>query len=215
MKISLLIIGLIVLACSSKPYVINTPIEPISGEKTRIYLLNHGWHTGIVIPAADIHQNLTELQDRYGAAAYIEFGWGDEEFYQAKEITIGLTLKAIFWPTSAVVHTAAKNDSFYIYFPAGDILAIDLNRDGYTSLLQYISNSFYKDEQDKIIELNPGIYGNSQFYKGVGIYYLFNTCNRWTAKALKSGGLDLKPIFNLTAEHTMKSARKYANNQQR
>jgi uncharacterized protein (TIGR02117 family) len=214
MKIFTLIISLIVLACSSKPYVIKTPIESISGEETKIYLLNHGWHTGIVIPADDIQQKLPELKDRYGTAAYIEFGWGDEEYYQAKEITSGLTLKALFWPTSAVVHTAAKNDSFYTYFPAGNILAIDLNRNGYASILQYISNSFYKDKQDKIIELNPGIYGNSQFYKGIGVYYLINTCNRWTAKALKSGGMDLKPIFNLTANRTMKSARKYANSQQ-
>ena len=214
MKIFTLIISLIVLACSSKPYIIKTPIEPISGEETKIYLLNHGWHSGIVIPADDIQQKLPELKDRYGTAAYIEFGWGDEEYYQAKEITSGLTLKALFWPTNAVVHTAAKNDSFYTYFPDSNILAIDLNSNSYASILQYIANSFYKDEQDKIIELNPGIYGNSQFYKGVGVYYLINTCNRWTAKALKSGGMDLKPIFNLTANRTMKSARKYANSQQ-
>ena len=212
MKTFLLIIScLIIFACSSKPYVVNRHIEQTLSKETEIFILNHGWHTGVVVPAADIYQKIPELKDRFHSSSYIEFGWGDEDFYQAKEVTTSLTLKAIFWPTSSVVHTAAKNDSFYMYFPANDILTIKLDGDKYSSLVQFISNSFYKDENDEIIELKSGLYGDSQFYKGIGIYYLLNTCNKWTAKALKSAGLDLTPIFKLTAGSIMKSARKYSN----
>jgi uncharacterized protein (TIGR02117 family) len=207
----LIISGLIISACSSKPYVVNPPMEQTIGDETEIFILNHGWHTGVVVPAADMHQKIPELKDRYHSAAYLEFGWGDEDFYQAKEVTTSLTLKALFWPTSSVIHTAAKNDSFYMYFPTNKILTIKLDGNRYSSLLQFISESFYKDENDDIIELKSGIYGDSQFYKGVGTYYLFNTCNKWTAKALKSAGLDLIPIFYLTAGSIMNSARKYSN----
>jgi len=51
----------------------------------------------------------------------------------------------------------------------------------------------------KVKELKNGIYGNSQFYKGVGDYYLMNTCNKWTAKGLRSTGMDISTKFTLTA----------------
>ena len=54
-----------------------------------------------------------------------------------------------------------------------------------------------------MLALKNGIYGNSQFYKGVGDYYLMNTCNKWTAKGLKSIGMDISPIFKLTADSIM------------
>jgi uncharacterized protein (TIGR02117 family) len=202
-------------ACSSRPYVVNPPFNANTAEETVIYLLNHGWHTGLVVPAIDIQQLVPRLKERFNSASYIEFGWGDQDFYQADEITTGLTLKAVFWPTGSVVHAAAKRDSFYLYFPANDIISIKLDGKGYASLLQFISGSFHKDAHEEITELGPGIYGNSRFYKGTGRYYLFNTCNRWTAKALKSGGLDVIPIFNLTASRIMKSARKYSHNRNR
>ena len=212
MKTFWLIISCLILsACSLKPYVVNPAIEQTIAGEIEIFIVSHGWHTGVVIPAADIQQKIPKLKDRFRSSAYIEFGWGDKDFYQAKEITTSLTLRAIFWPTSTVVHTAAKNDYFYTYFPTNNILAIKLDSNRYSSLLQFISNSFYKDENDEIIELKSGIYGDSQFYKGVGDYYLLNTCNKWTAKALKSAGLDLIPIFNLTAGSIMDSARKYSN----
>ncbi|MGF1760774.1 DUF2459 domain-containing protein, partial [Photobacterium sagamiensis] len=43
-----------------------------------------------------------------------------------------------------------------------------------------------------------------QFYKGVGDYHLMNTCNQWTAKGLKSTGMDISPTFKLTAGSVMK-----------
>ena len=53
------------------------------------------------------------------------------------------------------------------------------------------------------MELQKGIYGDSQFYSGVGDFYLMNTCNRWTAKGLKSIGMDISPTLKLTAGSVM------------
>ena len=54
-----------------------------------------------------------------------------------------------------------------------------------------------------MIALGAGIYGDSQFYRGAGEYYLTNTCNKWTAKALQSAGMDISPGFKLTADSVM------------
>jgi hypothetical protein len=66
------------------------------GSSKEIYVVSHGWHTGFVVPASTIESRLPQLRDRFANAPYIEFGWGDKGFYQAKEITSGLTLQAIF-----------------------------------------------------------------------------------------------------------------------
>ena len=49
--------------------------------ENEVYVVNHGWHTGFVLPASDIQQVIPELKNRFGNAPYIEFGWGDNEFY--------------------------------------------------------------------------------------------------------------------------------------
>ncbi len=86
------------------------------------------------------------------------------------------------------------------YFPGSEIESLCLSDDNLSALVRFISNSFYKDSNGDIQALKKGIYGDSQFYKGVGNYYLMNTCNKWTAKGLKSAGLDILPTFKLTAD---------------
>lgn len=201
-EIFLIIILYLLSACSSKPYVVKSVEDrKVVGEK--IYVVSHGWHTGLVVPAKRIQDYLPKLKQRFGDATYLEFGWGDKDFYQAKEITIGLTLRAIFWPTESVVHAVSVPNDISGYFRNSQIEAICLGGSEYNSLINFISNSFYKKDEGEILELRHGIYGDSQFYKGVGDFYLMNTCNKWTAKGLKSAGLDISPIFKLTAGSIM------------
>jgi len=207
--ISLTVLLSVLSACSSKPYVVD-PME--SGEITaskEIYIVSHGWHTGFVVPTADIETRLPKLKDRFGDIPNIEFGWGDKKFYQAKEVTTGLTLQAVFWPTDSVVHVVAVPANVEEYFPHSTVEKICLNTAEYFSLITFISNSFEKNPQGEIMPLKNGIYGNSQFYAGEGDYYLFNTCNKWTAKGLKSAGVDISPLFKLTASSVMNYIQKH------
>lgn len=200
--IFLIIILFLLSACSSKPNVVkHVENREEAGEK--IYVVNHGWHTGFVVPSEKIQDYLPKLRAKFEDAPYIEFGWGDKGFYQAKEITTGLTLRAIFWPTESVIHAVAVPKNIRGYFQNSQIETICLSSSEYNSLINFISNSFYKNEDSEILELRNGIYGDSQFYKGVGDYYLMNTCNKWTAKGLKSAGLDISPTFKLTAGSVM------------
>jgi uncharacterized protein (TIGR02117 family) len=191
---------ILITGCSSKPHIVNHTEEDSAFGNNDIYIVSHGWHTGFVIPSSDIYPVIPELRKRFFGSLYIEFGWGDKGFYQAKEITSGLTLRAIFWPTESVIHSVAVPTSVYKYFPDSMIKEINLSDRGLQSLVKFISNSFHRNEEGKVIELKNGIYGNSQFYKGVGDYYLMNTCNKWTAKGLKSAGMDISTTFKLTAD---------------
>jgi len=171
--------------------------------RNEIYVVNHGWHTGFVVPRSGIQQAIPELKQRFGNAPYIEFGWGDDEFYQAEEITSGVTLKAIFLPSDAVVHAVAVTRKADKYFKHSEVEKFCLEDYEFNSLIEFISNSFYRDESGNILKLNHGIYGDSQFYKAKGDFHIFNTCNKWTAKGLESAGMNISTTFKLTAGSIM------------
>ena len=142
MKILVLLLSLLLSsACSTKPYIVKeTDGNSASGDK-KIYVLNHGWHTSLVIPAKDIMGDLPELKNRFGNTPYIEFGWGDRGFYQAEKITTDITLRALFWPSAAVIHAVAVPSSPYDYFPNSEVLEVCLTNQGYTSLQKFVTNS--------------------------------------------------------------------------
>ena len=171
--------------------------------RNEVYVVNHGWHTGFVVPASAIHKAIPELKQRFENAPYIEFGWGDNEFYQAEEITSGVTLKAIFLPTDSVVHAVAVTRKADKYFKHSEVEKFCLEDPEFKSLIKFISSSFYRDESGNILKLNHGIYGDSQFYKAKGDFHIFNTCNKWTAKGLESAGMNISTTFKLTAGSIM------------
>ena len=188
--------------CSSKPIIIDHT-DRYFPESKDISIVNHGRHTGFVIPANKIQSSVPELSRRFQGVPYLEFGWGDKELYQSKENTSSLAFQAIFWPTESVVHVVALTEIPEIYFPDSEVVTLCISNRQYALLVDFISNSFRKDKMGKIIKLKNGIYGNSQFYQGEEEYYLFNTCNKWTAKGLKSAGFNIKPAFKLTAGSIM------------
>lgn len=206
-------------ACSSKPYVINYQhSNNPHGEKSNlvraslkrsyvVYLVSNGWHSGFVVPAKELQSKIPALVERFGETPYLEIGWGDKGFYQAKEITTGITLKAIFWPSGSVVHVVAVPDDIESFFSGSDIEKLCLDEQGYQSLIQFISHSFARNKQEEVVSLKQGIYGDSQFYEGEGDYYMMNTCNSWTAKGLKSAGLDIFVTFKLTADSVMSTVK--------
>ena len=203
MKNFILLIIIILGGCSAKPYIVSYAEEFEGSGQNEVYVVSHGWHTGFVIPAPEIQRVIPELERRFGNTPYIEFGWGDKGFYQAKETTLGLTLRAIFWPTESVVHSVAVPQKVEEYFSNSEVTKLCLSDGELSALIGFISSSFYRDKSGNLLELQKGIYGDSKFYSGVGDFYLMNTCNRWTAKGLKSIGMDISPKLKLTAGSVM------------
>lgn len=189
--------------CSSLPHAVKLAEDaPRTGSK-EIFVVSHGWHTGLVLPAKDIQVRLPALKKRFGDAPFIEFGWGDKGFYQSNEITTGLTFRAMFWSAGSVIHAVAVPREVADFFSGSEVKILCLSDAAAASLINFIADSFSKNSHDEIIELKNGIYGDSQFYEGAGDYHLLNTCNKWTAKGLRSAGFEISPTFKLTAGSVM------------
>lgn len=199
----LILASFLLSACSSKSDAIKPVAEMEAERGEKVYVVSHGWHTGLVVSARPIQDQLYPLRVRFGDTPYIEFGWGDRAFYQAEEATAGLALKAILWPTESVIHAVAVPEKVRDYFPGSKVISLCLRAADYASLIRYISNSFLKNEDGELLPLQGGIYGNSQFYAAVGLFSLVNTCNSWTARGLQSAGLDISPAFAFTAGSVM------------
>ena len=69
--------------------------------------------------------------------------------------------------------------------------------------------SFTRDEAGNAIPHGLGLYGNSRFYLSSETYHIFNTCNVWTARVLKSAGLPTVPACAIKVENLMAQARKF------
>lgn len=158
--------------CATYPQAIKPmPEKPSSGPE--IYLVNHGWHTGIILAANDVNKILPQLKVRFPQREqWYEIGWGDKGFYQSQEITTRLTLQAMFWSSGAVMHVVAFSGAPESYFSASAMTALSLTPGQNNSLLRYIGRSFARNERGELIPLKKGIYGDSQFYAANGRYGL-------------------------------------------
>ena len=200
---------LLVSGCSFEPHAIKHAAESSPVRDRSVYVANHGWHTGLIISSESVNVSLPFLIKRFGSVPYYEFGWGDEGFYQAKEITSFLKISAIFWPTDAVMHVVAVSLQPDKYFSGSEVIELKLSHSELESLQVFISNSFKYTDAGRAIKLEKGIYGDSQFYRATGKYHMFNTCNKWTANGLKSAGMDIVAGFKLTADSVMSYVKQY------
>jgi uncharacterized protein (TIGR02117 family) len=159
--------------------------------QTAIQLVNHGWHTGIVVRAADLVAVLPTLAGDFGAARYLEVGWGDQDYYQAEGGTTLLALRAMFTRTPSVLHLVAFDAPAARHFPASEVMEVPLQQKGYRELLDYLAASFARSGDGSPLRLGPALYGRGWFYRAVGEFHAFNTCNTWVAKALRQAGLPI------------------------
>ena len=173
------------------------PPSPV-GAKT-IYVLSHGWHTGVAVKRADVPEALWPEQLDFAGMTYLEFGWGDENFYRAREVTFAMTLKAALTPTDAVLHVAGFDQPVLQYFPRSGVVELRVSGQGLRGLLQYISDTVDRDDGKRAVALGPGLYANTRFYKATGTYSLFNNCNHWIARALSMTGAPVRPRDATTA----------------
>ncbi|UCB55987.1 MAG: DUF2459 domain-containing protein [Thiotrichales bacterium] len=201
------LISVLLSACASVPGEFSPPGP---GEPSRtIYLVSQDWHAGIVIKRTDIPPGTWPQHNDFPEAEYLEVGWGDRDYYMTPSPHIGITIKAGLFPTASVLHIVGFSGSVTRYFPASEVIQIDLSEAGFQQLCRYIENSYALDEAGRSRPLGSSLYGSGQFYLSYENYHAFNTCNVWTARGLREAGFPLTPSANLTIDTLMMNAAKY------
>lgn len=171
---------------------VNTDAE--QKDDISIYILSNGMHTDLVLPVKTeeidwskvVKFDHTEGKDTI--ADFVAFGWGDKGFYldtpEWSDLKISTAFKAAFALSESAIHT-----TFYNSMTEGDnCVKISISNSNYKRLVNYVMNSFDKDENGQFININTTAnYGsNDTFYEAVGTYNLFYTCNTWANNGLKA-----------------------------
>ncbi len=157
-------------------------------DNKEIYLSSNGVHLAVVVQVNDMSNELLKDLKYTPKEKYFSFGWGDENFYlntpSWDDLTFGNAFKALFLKGSTLIHLARykqKEESW---------VRIDISDAELKKLNQFISASFKRNRNGgKLILKNRGYSTNDDFYKAVGRYSLFNTCNSWVNRAFKESGL--------------------------
>lgn len=183
---------------------------PADAPKKNIYVVNQGWHTGIVVFRSDVDTTVWPAIRDFPDAVFVEVGWGDADFYQAEENTLWMGFKALFLPTSTVLHVAGFSIPVETYFRGYQIINIQVSDSGFQRLCAYIQRSYATDKEGNVIPLGEGLYGaNSYFYKARGKYFFTNTCNNWIARAIREAGCPITPLYACTATNAFYQLRKF------
>lgn len=157
-----------------------------------LYFTNNGLHTHVLFPAQEVKARVPALQAYFPDIAWLQIGWGDYQYYGNPEQTKWMGVKALFTPTAAVmgilgVH-AIPND-----IPKKrKLYEIPLNNMHWNAILAFVCGYLKLDAANQISEIRVKENGEV-FLKARGTYTIFNTCNHWTARALKTAGLNMNP----------------------
>jgi uncharacterized protein (TIGR02117 family) len=174
---------------------VNNDFEP-TPDGVEIMVTSTEIHSDLVVPI----RNETVDWSRYfprndfagdvGGARYVALGWGNKDFFvntpTAADVKVRVVLRALFCSYSSCMHVQMWDDTNIP--PATRKTTI--SREQYRRLVEYVLNTFQRDEGDRLSRVAGVAYGPiDAFYEARGSYHALNTCNCWTGDALKAAGI--------------------------
>ncbi len=169
--------------------------------KKEIYLIKQYWHTAIVIDKNDIDPEILPEVEYFNDFSLLDFGWGDEEFYQLPGFDSGVAFKALFYATPSTLRVEGIGISKDTYFDISEIVVkILITQEQLNKIVSFISSALYRNNNGSPLILSKRGLGRIIFFKANGEYHLFNTSNTWLARGLKQAGIDVEDDVILTEQ---------------
>jgi uncharacterized protein (TIGR02117 family) len=175
-----------------------TVIDPadVDSNEYQIFFTNNKYHVEICLPAvlSPFRDEILEARGDTGPdRGYYCFGWGERTFYPEtpflEDINFFMAVDSLFTLSKAAVRI-----SFYDGPIRGEIVTpYQTNRETVELLYEYV-NSYLEYDADGSFSIIPPetvneVYGDSLFINAGGRYSFLNTCNNWTANAMKYAGI--------------------------
>ncbi|MBM0743244.1 DUF2459 domain-containing protein [Phormidium sp. CLA17] len=175
-----------------------------------VYLSSDGFHTNLFVPTKTVVYDWTRLTSGIAnefsmGDRYIQFGWGDLRFYMEtpnwNQVNPLEGLRALFfWQNSTTLFV--KGHAALPHTPNEDLKCVRLGKTDYLAMMTFIDRSFQTNPQGQKQRLGSGQDQQSGFYAATGYYSLLNTCNSWTANALRAANVNT-PLWGGLAQPIM------------
>lgn len=190
-------------SCAASP-----PNAPVPRGAAAIYVVRHGWHTDIGLPVSDGTGPLALLERSFPGVRLMVFGFGERDYYMARNEGSGEMLAALFPSKSAILFTALRAPPSEA-FARQQVVTLRLPSSGVQQIAMRLWDDLAKTESGLPIRLADGPYAGSAFYASTEPYNAFHTCNTWTALLLHDAGLPVNTHV-LFAGEVMQQARQIA-----
>ena len=152
-------------------------LPPNGSPERTVHVVSNGFHTALVLVRSDLPSGqIPEIAD-FPRARYLEFSWGDAEFFPADQETLAVALRAAILPTAAVMHVVPLRNTPAERYPSAEIDQFSITLKGFARLIQYLGSSFERRGADRSAVVAPGLNSESLFYSATGRFHLGNTCN--------------------------------------
>ncbi len=174
----------------------------------QVLLVNNGYHSGLVLPRAQVaafaserqQRRLAAMARRFAAYEWIEVGWGEARFYRevptVDRLNWRLALSALFGSDNeSVLHAVGLWDEPHAVFRQAERVPLRISTEGAVRLLARLDETFAPDPSGEPEELGPGLYGPSLFYRARGRFNILNVCNHWIAGLLDAAGVPTAPVL--------------------
>jgi uncharacterized protein (TIGR02117 family) len=183
---------------------------PSDTERSRfVYVVRRGHHTGLALAVTDWPNRDWPVLASFPQARYLEFGWGDADYYQTPDPTSGMTIAAIFWPTPTVMEVVPWRQDIAAGVADSETVALHVS----DAELQAIARSIDASFVQPISATGKGYdtaSGRARFYNANGKFHLFRMCNRWTAERLQLAGCSVRAPLIMTATQSITAAERCA-----
>ena len=173
-----------------------------------------GWHSSITIERSAIPTSAWPngvVERSFRGCRYVEVGWGDADFYMARHPTVLTALDAALLPGASVLLVVGLDPPLEQALPWGDLVRVPCTAEEFNGICQAIGATFRRDAAGNAKAVGVGLYGRtSRFYAAHGLYSAVQTCNHWTTRTMRAGGLNasLDPTKTSSSGAVVKQARR-------
>jgi uncharacterized protein (TIGR02117 family) len=176
-----------------------------------IYVVHYDWHTGLIIRTKDILRKVIPEKQDFANAKYLEIGWGQRDFYRAKDYGSGLAFRALFIDNASTMYVHGIYTTPEEEYRHSKLVRLKLTKHNFDAMMQKISASFARNGAMQAKSIPHPYKLDSLFYDANGEYGVGNTCNHWTAEMLHYGGVEIEEswLLPLTASDVIKQASEY------
>lgn len=178
-----------------------------TSELRTIYIVHRGWHTGVAIAAADWPNQRWSLLREFPSVEHLEFGWGDERFYQEEETTFWMAIRAAFWPTPSVIHVIGFATPRPSNIQADAVVTVQVSAEGLRRMAAGIERESDGAHPTASGPEVPWAPAPNRFYQATRSFYFPRMCNWWIAHRLQDAGCPILPWTVVTASRVVREAR--------
>ena len=178
--------------------------QPVPVSDDTVYVIDHGWHTDLGIPASALHGRLASFRQTFPGMTVLMVGFGRRTFMMAPVRGLQDFLIGPFPGDGAllIAGLTAPPDRAY---RDGTLARLRLPSGGAVRLSDFVWSSL-RVEHGQPVMIGPGFFAGSRFYATSLGYSGLYTCNSWTDDALHAAGLMAGPFGVIFAGQVMHRA---------